>query len=140
MKEVTEHDSAVDLDVVWTTDDPIPDIAEATPTNWMAGGFDMMGRLWMKRLSKDPKLHAWQRIAMYGWGSMRKDGHCPLADGEIGRIVDNPRIRNDKAKEQIDIAVCRGWLADGSNRRCLIMPYDLRYLTTADVSSRCALH
>lgn len=115
-----------------------PETAAVPQGNWMAGGFDMVGRLFFKRLSRG-KVPQWQRLALHAWANVRRDGHCPMSADDL-RSVLGKVPRDDKLKDAIRMAVAREWLAPGSNPKCLVVPYDVRYLTTRNVHSHCDRH
>lgn len=95
------------------------------PRNFMAGGFDMMSRLMWERLSKDVKLPKWQRAAMYCWAHCDRSNHCPMPKNKLQQFLACSNTR--ETNRVIATAVGRGWLAEGSNDRCLVATCDVKY-------------
>ncbi|MGX7693576.1 hypothetical protein [Gordonia polyisoprenivorans] len=79
------------------------------------------------------------KMVMYAWTHMRKDGHCPIR-GNLGSVIFGKKVRSDNANNLVRRAVEEGFLAEGSNTRCLILPWGVRYMSTADTHSGCSLH
>src|SRR5690242_3878184 len=84
--------------------------------------------VWLER-ARSSALPAWQRVACLAFGTHGVNGHANLAPGEIadllgtdtrtGEIRPVPRQTVHRA---IRTAVARGWLAQGSTTRCLVIP------------------
>ena len=104
-----------------------PEIVPSRKTR-MPGGFNQIARPLFKRFSKDTKVPDWQRIAFWCWAEMRRDQHCPMAKGEIAvEVLGKPKMQSGKVSKAINEAIRRGWLAHGSNARCLVAPYDVQF-------------
>lgn len=132
--DVSEYLNEVDYGSVDEAISPI------RPRTRMAGGFVMAARPFLTRMSKTHGCHDWQVVALYAMGNSGTDGHCRLADGEIqSEVLGKPTMTNRKAQTVIKTAVERGWLGHGSNRRCLVLPSDVRYKQSNSGRS-CPLH
>lgn len=137
--EVADSDSGFDvLGVVGDTSDGR---LRSGGSNWMAGGFDMVARLWAKRRSRDDRLPDWLRVHYYAMSRMRSDGHCAVTTGELAKMLGKRNMRANTLKSRvIDRAVELDLLSELTNSRCLVLPYDIRYMTTVDRASDCGLH
>lgn len=106
---------------------------------FMPGGFDMIGRPFLERMSKS-NVPAWQKAALYCWSHMAKDGHCQLKEGELAQIVgstlDARRLRAKVVKK----AIAEGWIAPNSTDRCLVAPFDVRYDAGKVTRTSCPFH
>lgn len=87
--------------------------------------FDMIGRTFLGRLSADDRLPAWQVAALHCWANIDRRGHCPMPAGELTSMLGKKSDRD--TRKVVAEAVRRGWLAPGSNDRCLIAPYEVTY-------------
>lgn len=85
----------------------------------------MMERFLFDRLACDEKLPSWQKAALHCWGKMDRRGHCPMPKGELTKMLG--KKSDVDTRKVVNIAVDRGWLAVGSNDRCLIAPYGVEY-------------
>lgn len=110
---------------------------QRAPSSFKTGGYGMFNRPWMWHFAKSAKFDAWLHIAFYCWTHHGKDGHCPIR-GDLGQVVLGKNTTN--GARTVKTAVGFGALAEGSNTRCLIAPWGVRYRTTKDVSSGCGLH
>lgn len=91
---------------------------------WMAGGFNMVERKLFERLSAGP-VPAWQKAALYCLANIDRRGHCPLPSGELTRLLG--KKSDVDTRKVVRKAVENGWLAGGSNDRCLIAPYGVEF-------------
>ena len=87
-------------------------------TEWFKGSRQMYLALSRNPVNKPPS-----RAGYYAWAKHNRDGHCPLGDGDLQRIVGKPEWSNgDVTRRIIAPAVKMGLLAPGSVRTCLIAP------------------
>ncbi|MHC3004169.1 hypothetical protein [Gordonia sp. GN26] len=87
-------------------------------TEWFKGR-----RLMFLDLSRNVNNKPPSRAGYYAWAKHNRDGHCPLEDGELQRIVGKPDMTNgDVMRRIIKPAVEMGLLDQGSVRTCLIVP------------------
>lgn len=92
---------------------------------WTAHYMDV----WQSR-SGDPRLPMWLRIASLAYGGMERNGHCPLAPGDIEVVLAtvDPETgavyepRPDNVNRAIKTAIEYGFIGEGSHRQCLIVP------------------
>ncbi|MBM7279306.1 hypothetical protein JTZ10_16270 [Gordonia rubripertincta] len=103
------------------------------------GGFGMFNRPWLWRSVSRSKLPQRFKVVFYCWTHHGKDGHCTIK-GDLGSVVLGQRLTASNAAKLVSLAVGEGLLGEGSNTRCLIAPWGVRYMTTDDVSSQCGLH
>jgi hypothetical protein len=76
---------------------------------------------WQAR-ANDPELAIWLRIVALAYASHRKNGHATFymaGESTLPRILGKSKraIQNELKK-----AIARGFLAEGSNANCLILP------------------
>ena len=102
-----------------TTSDGIPN-----PTR-MPGGYNLMSRKLFERLSKGDKTPKWQMAALHCWANMDRRGHCPMPAGELSRFLGQKS--HAETRRIVQEAVDRGWLAHGSNDRCMIAPFGVEF-------------
>jgi hypothetical protein len=101
--------------------------------------------VWAER-ARDAGYPSWQRVAFLAFGRHGANGHAPFAHGEIARTIPSVNkstgeVRtNDNISRAIGLAVKRGWLAQGSGTRCLIVPPHAVQGGRASTFSRCAHH
>lgn len=100
------------------------EIADSFKT-YMAGGFNMVERKLFARLACDPSMPKWQQAAMHCWGHMDRRGHCPLPAGKLTEILG--KKSDVDTRKEVRKAISKGWLAEGSNDRCLVAPYGVVY-------------
>lgn len=85
----------------------------------------MVERKLFERLSKDARTPAWQVAALHCWANVDRRGHCPMPRGFLTELLGK---RSDvDTRKVVETAVQRGWLAAGSNDRCMIAPHGIEY-------------
>ncbi|GAA2089397.1 hypothetical protein GCM10009725_27390 [Aeromicrobium tamlense] len=102
---------------------------------------------WIER-AHDPRHPKWLRVASHAYGTHKRNGHAPLGIGELADLlarVDSttgeflPDMKN--AARYVAEAVDRGWLAAGSNGRCLIVPsHAVEGGTRGSIYEQCSRH
>lgn len=93
--------------------------------------------VWQERAG-NPSLPCWVRVVSLAYGGMERNGHCPLAPGDIEftlSVVDKVTgtltpADPSNVNRAIRFAVEQGFLGEGSNRRCLVVP---RYVAEGGV-------
>lgn len=64
-----------------------------------------------------------ERVAYYCWATHHRDGHRPLADGELQRIMGKPDEDSKRVKDRwIKPAIRKGLLGPESEPMCLVAP------------------
>ena len=84
---------------------------------------------WQKQAG-NPSLTLWHRVYALAYGVHRRNGHAPYGHGELVEaltLVDTStgeyvKPRPDNVTRAIRTAVEYGFLASGSNIRCLVVP------------------
>lgn len=81
-------------------------------------------RLYFRELSQDSaNKHIPSRVAYYCWAMHNRDGHCPLEDGELQRLMGKPGLRNAEAmRSWIKPAIALRMLGEESVLTCLVTP------------------
>jgi hypothetical protein len=84
--------------------------------------------VWVER-STDPSLATWLRVAALAFGSHKKNGHATFASGELAKLLAKPGPDGvpkspsaSSVANAIRIAKRKGWIAQESNARCLVVP------------------
>ncbi|MEC4614571.1 hypothetical protein [Tsukamurella tyrosinosolvens] len=103
----------------------------------IVGGWNAVGRKKLEQFFNDDRLPRWQRIAFYCWSHCRRDNHCPVPGGKLALLLGaEPRLVRREIKKAVDM----GFLLDGSNENCLIMPGEMRYNAGNYVAKDCPHH
>ncbi|WP_139765944.1 hypothetical protein [Gordonia sp. i37] len=116
-------------------------VAEQKDTSslFKLGGYGMFNRPWLWKMLKASTMADWIKVAAYCWTHHGMDGHCRVR-GDFGPIVLGKTVTASNASRLVKRAVQEGALGVGSNPRCLVAPWGVRFRTTADVYSSCGLH
>src|SRR5690349_9511374 len=85
--------------------------------------------VWEER-GRSGALPAWQRVAALAYARHGANLHAPFSPGELAHLLGNASdvayggktMARQNVFRAIRTAVDRGWLAEGSNARCLIVP------------------
>jgi hypothetical protein len=73
---------------------------------------------WRTRASNH-RVPLWARIAAYAESKAGLDGHAPLSQGELRRVID-PSIPMSSYSRAINYLVKAQWLDSSSSARCLV--------------------
>lgn len=104
--------------------------------------------VWQER-SGNPSLPMWLRVASLAYGCQERNGHCPLAPGDIevvlstvdqyGQVIYTPD--RSTVNRAIRTAIAYGFIGPGSNRQCLIVPaYMAEGGSRGNPSAQCKRH
>jgi hypothetical protein len=80
--------------------------------------------VWAER-AVDPALPLWLRVAALAFAGQARNGHCHLATGDLEMALSAPdgtARDSGTARRALRLAVEHGFIAAGSNSRCLIVP------------------
>lgn len=84
-------------------------------------------RVWEER-SGDPQMPQWLRVASLAYGKHKANGHAQFRRGQIALVLATVDPQTGEVLPDLNVgrairrAVQYGWLAEGSNVRCLIVP------------------
>lgn len=84
--------------------------------------------VWRER-SSDPALANWIRVAALAFGRHSKNGHANFGSGELATLLGKPGpngevkpISDSAVSNAIRYAKKKGWIAEESMARCLVVP------------------
>ena len=101
--------------------------------------------VWAERAG-DPDLPDWLRVAAVAYGKHRANGHANFSRGALRLVlatVDRETAEmkeNENVSRAIATAVRYGFLARGSNTRCLVVPQHAVEGGLGSVHSPCVIH
>lgn len=104
----------------------------------MPGGWNIMERKLFERLGTG-SVPAWQKAALHCWAHIDRRGHCPMPKGKLTELLG--KHSDVDTRKVVRQAVKNGWLAHGSNDRCLIAPYGVEFKAgNYKLRSTCEFH
>jgi hypothetical protein len=84
--------------------------------------------VWLER-AKDPDLPDWLRVASLAFAKHQLNGHANFATGQLRKLLTSPGpdgkpkpISHSAVSNAIRTAKKRGFIAENSSARCLVVP------------------
>lgn len=102
-------------------------------------------RVWEERAA-DPQLPDWLRATAIAYGKHRANGHANFSRGALRHVLATVNRdtgeygENENVSRAIATAVRYGFLARGSNTRCLVVPQHAVEGGLGNVHSPCVIH
>lgn len=94
----------------------------------------------------DPRLPKWLRVACLAYGRHRANGHATFAQGDVALVLatvdelTGEVIPDANVSRAVGMSVEYGWLAKGSNARCLVVPAHAIGGSLGDPFAPCPVH